>query len=163
MILAWLAAGGFGLAQTPAEPNGRTNPAVEAQGAAEIADTPESRKLANLKALADSMAGSVVEVDKLRAELKQTVSEERKAELNTRIESERAQIRELRANFQKLVGGEEAAQYDEVEQFGKQPTVQGQVQELVQPILAELRNATARPREMEALRRSLEQAFRTNN
>ncbi|MCF7732449.1 MAG: hypothetical protein K9N23_12210 [Akkermansiaceae bacterium] len=156
MILAWLAAGGFGLAQTPAGPVSQAKPAVETNGGAEIADTPEGRKLASLKSLADSMAGMVVEVDKLRAELKQTVSEERKAELNTRIESERAQIRELRANFQNIVGGEEAAQYDEVEQLGKQPTVQGQVQELVQPILAELRNATSRPREMEALRRSLE-------
>jgi hypothetical protein len=129
---------------------------VEATDAAGTADTPAGRKLASLKALADSMAGTVVEVDKLRAELNQTVSEERKAELNARIEGERARIRDLRANFQNIVGGEEAVEYDEVEQLGKQTTVQGQVQELMQPILAELRNVTSRPREMESLRRSLE-------
>ena len=84
MILGWLAVAVFGLVPIPAAP-AQELPA--ANGAAEVADTPEGRKLASLKSLVESMAGTVVEVDKLRAELKQTVSEERKAELNARIEA----------------------------------------------------------------------------
>ena len=156
VIWVWLAAGVPGLAQAPDTPVAPAQAPPTANGGVETPDTPAGKKLASLKSLVDSMAGTVVEVDKLRAELKQTVSEERKAELNARIENERARIRDLRANFQNIVGGEEAAQYEEVELLGKQSTVQQQVQELVQPILGELRNATAQPREMEALRRSLE-------
>lgn len=154
-IIGWLVLAVSASAQTPVKPspkagNGQTAPAAEAP------DNPEARKLGSLKSLVESLTGALAEVDKLRAELKQTTSEERKSEINARIETERARVRDLRGNFQEIVGGAEAAQYDEVTERGKESTVQEELQELVRPILGELRGATARPREMEELRRGLE-------
>lgn len=151
-MIGWLVLAVFAPAQTPVKP--AAPPKTEA--GSEAQESPEAKKLGSLKLLVESLSGALAEVDKLRAELKQTTSEERKTEINTRIETERARIRDLRGNFQEVVGGAEAAQYDEVTELGKDSTVQQEIQELVRPVLGELRNVTSRPREMEGLRRSLD-------
>ncbi len=63
-------------------------------------------------------------------------------------------IRKLRDNFRDILGGAEAAEYE-----GSSPSnvnLQEQIGELIQPILGELREATSAPRELDALRKSLD-------
>lgn len=64
-------------------------------------------------------------------------------------------MRTLRENFRSIVGGSEAAEYaaESVEGAG----IQEQISELIQPVLSEIRDATSEPREMDSLRKSLDE------
>ncbi len=114
----------------------------------------EERSLESLKTIAKPLSTALTELQKLQAELKQAGTEDAKGEIQSRIDAERERVRNLRGNFRDIVGGSEAAEYD------GEPTegagIQEQIGELVQPVLSEIREATAEPRELDKLRKALE-------
>lgn len=112
------------------------------------------RNLASLKAVIEPLKGAMGELEKLRRELSQAATPEAKQEIQVRIDSERERVRQLRENFQDILGGSEAVEYEGV--VTPDTTLQSQISELLQPILDTLRDATSTPRELEALRKSLE-------
>ncbi len=114
---------------------------------------PKDKNLAALEIVAKPLAAADADLEKLRLELEQAATEEAKLDIQTRIDSEKERLRQLRGNFRDILGGAEAAEYEGITQ--KDTTLQEQVGDLLQPILSELRNATSRPRELEALRKSL--------
>lgn len=116
--------------------------------------TPTARKLDSLQTIADPLAASLENLEKLKSDLAQSATEEAGEEIQARIDEERERIRKLRENFREILGGSEAAEYEEVaiESAG----IQEQISELVQPILSEIREATSEPRELDALRHQLE-------
>ena len=59
----------------------------------------------------------------------------------------------MRGNFRDVIGGAEAAEYNGPTR--KDTSIQEQISELIQPMLGELREATASPRELEELRGTL--------
>lgn len=127
--------------------------AVRAMAQTQVEPLPLDRNLSALKAVAGPLDEALDEVEKLRAELKRADTDERKKELESRIEAERERIRQLRTNFRDIVGGAEAAD-EGIDEAGETDLKQ-QVNELLQPVLGELREATSSPREMEAMRKSL--------
>jgi hypothetical protein len=114
----------------------------------------EERSLDSLKTIAKPLSTALTELQKLQDELKQAGTEDAKGEIQNRIDAERERVRNLRGNFRDIVGGSEAAEYD------GEPTegagIQEQISELIQPVLSEIREATAEPRELDKLRKSLE-------
>lgn len=125
-------------------------------GAAVTALAPPTveRNLASLKEIITPLNGTAADLDKLGRELKQAATEEAKQAIQIRIDAERERVRQLRENFQDIVGGAEAAEYVQVVSIDT--TLQEQVSDLLQPILGELREASAAPRELAELRKSLE-------
>ncbi len=123
---------------------------------AENAPPPSATELSlsSLKNVIVPLAGANEELDKLRAELKQAATEEAKLGIQVRIDAERERVRQLRGNFRDILGGAEAAEYEGVDSI--ETTLQTQIGELLQPMLGELREATSTPRELDALRKSLE-------
>lgn len=116
-------------------------------------DAATERNLASLKTIAEPLNSSLSELEILKAEAKQADTEDARKEIQKRIDAERERIEELRENFRSVVGGSEAAEYDEI--TTERATLQEQISELVQPVLSGLREATAEPRELDALRKSL--------
>ncbi|MFD2256990.1 hypothetical protein ACFSSA_09900 [Luteolibacter algae] len=111
------------------------------------------QKLDSLKTIADPLAVSLKELEKLQTELKQAQTEDAKEEIQTRLDAERERVRQLRDNFRNILGGSEAAEYEGEPEAGA--TIQEQISDLVQPVLSELREATSQPRELDALKKSL--------
>ncbi len=129
------------------------------RAAESIVETPAGtplieRNLSSLKAVIEPLQGATTELDKLQREFGQAATPEAKREIQVRIDSERERVRQLRGNFQDILGGSEAAEYDEI--VTPDTTLQNQLGELLQPIVGTLREATSTPRELEALRKSLD-------
>lgn len=116
---------------------------------AEQPQTPE-QSFATLKSIIDPLTRVSGELEGLRNELNDAASDEAKLEIQARIDTESERVRQLRGNFRAILGGAEAAEYDGAATGGI--TIQEQVSELVQPVLGQLRKATASPRELEELR-----------
>lgn len=121
-------------------------------------NTPQStlveRNLSSLRSVIEPLRGASTELEKLRRELSEAATPEAQHEIQIRIDAENQRIRQLRGNFQDILGGAEAAEYDGI--VTPDTTLQKQLSELLQPILGTLRDATSTPRELEALRDSLE-------
>ncbi len=112
------------------------------------------RSVESLKSIAEPLSTALTELLKLQKELNRAEGEDAKKEIRNRIEAGRERVGNLRENFRDIVGGSEAAEYD------GEPTegagIQEQISELVQPVLAEIREATAEPRQLDKLRKSLD-------
>lgn len=111
------------------------------------------RSLGSLKTIAEPLAAALDEVKRLQAEQSDAATDDAKQELQIRIDAERARIQQLRENFRNIVGGSEAADYEDSATAGT--SIQEQVSELIQPVLSEMRDATSEPRELDALKKSL--------
>jgi hypothetical protein len=111
------------------------------------------RSLDSLKTIAEPLAVALTEAQKLETELRAAGTEDAKQEIQNRIDAESARIRQLRDNFRNILGGSEAAEYEDNTATGT--SIQEQISELIQPVLSEMREATAEPRELDALRKSL--------
>lgn len=107
----------------------------------------------SLKTIAEPLSAALGEVKRLQAEQKAAGTEDARQELQRRIDAERARITQLRENIRDIVGGSEAAEYTNTAAAGT--SIQEQISELVQPLLGEIREATAEPRELDALKKSL--------
>ena len=129
---------------------------LHAQEAVEDSATqaqPPERNFDTLKTIADPLSAALAELPKLKDELAQAASDDAKQEIQARLDGERERVRQLRENFRSILGGSEAAEYEESNI--ENATLQEQISELVQPVLSEMRDATSGPRELDALRKSL--------
>ena len=115
-----------------------------------------TEELDSLRALAKPLSDALDVVDELQAELNTAETVGVKEEFQTRIEAEKQRVTQLREYFRDELGGSEAAEFEDVEIQTK--GIQEQISELVQPVLSEMRDATAGPRELDALRKALEAA-----
>ena len=116
--------------------------------------TATERNLESLRTIAAPLSTALTELNKLQGELKTAATEDAKQELQNRIAGERERVRQLRDNFRNIVGGSEAAEYEG--EPADSSSIQEQISELVQPVLSELRDATSEPRQLDALRKSLD-------
>ncbi len=112
------------------------------------------RSLHSLRTIAEPLTEAIADLERLQADLREAVTEDAREEIRERIDAERERIRQLRDNFRDIVGGSEAAEYEGVTADGG--GIQEQITDIVQPVLSSLRDATSKPRELEALRKSLE-------
>lgn len=119
-----------------------------------VKPTQAERSLDSLKTIAEPLAAALGEVKRLQAEQVAAATEDARQELQNRIDAERERIRQLRGNFRDIIGGSEEAEYADTALPGT--SIQEQISELIQPVLGEMREATAEPRELDALRKSLE-------
>lgn len=116
-----------------------------------INDVVVERNLAGLEAHAASLATAVAKRDALIVEAAlETLSEDRRAEIQARIEMERERILQLRQNIRDIIGGTELAYFEEDEQIER--TIQEQFSDVVKPFLSALQEPTSRLREMEEMR-----------
>ena len=127
----------------------------------EVSDPPAQtsspeRKLSSLKTIAEPLSDSLAEIASLQNELEVAPTEDAKTEIQNKIDAERERLKGLRQSFRDIVGGSEAAEYQEV--TPESETLQDQISDLVQPILSELREATSEPRELDSLKKRLEVA-----
>lgn len=122
-------------------------------------DEPANTDGKNLEALRSTLPliqREEASLQTLRERLKETASDVEREKLEAEIAAVRNRIDELRDNFRTLASGvDEDVYFDEPE---KSTTINDQVQEIVQPLLDELRDATSAPREMEQLRDALGEA-----
>lgn len=123
------------------------------QEASEGKPSAAQRSLVSLKTIAEPLEAALAEVQRLQAEQEVAATEDARQELQKRIDAERARIDQLRENIRDIVGGSEAADYADAAEAGT--SIQEQISELIQPVLGEMREATAEPRELDALKKSL--------
>ena len=116
--------------------------------------TATDRRIDSLKTIAEPLSAALGEVKRLQTEQESASTEDARQELQNRIDAERERIQQLRINFRDIVGGSEEADYADAALPGT--SIQEQISELIQPVLGEMREATAEPRELDALRKSLE-------
>jgi hypothetical protein len=143
MILTYFA-GALAMAEEPI--------AVPANGS--VPTPAMERTLLSLQGVAEPLAGALTDLGRLRAELQQAATEEARRGIQMRIDSENERIRQLRGNFRDILGGAEAAEYEGAA-VATDLDLKEQISQLIQPIVGELREASARPRELDALRKSL--------
>ncbi len=127
-------------AQETLPPVGNQSPAAE-------------KRMEPLQTIVEPLASAISQVEKLRADYAAASTEDIKREIQLRIDSERERANQLRENFRSILGGSEAAEYEGTS--FESATVQEQINELVQPVLSEIREATSAPRELDALRKVL--------
>lgn len=132
----------------------QTQPPANPAPAAAAPVTPEEKNLTTLRSLAELLKPANEELERLRKELSTATTEESKKDLNARIEAQKNSISELRQSFSEIAAGVDDSAYQS--QAEKELTLQQQFSELLDPVLRELQNATAKPREMESLRGELE-------
>lgn len=114
---------------------------------------PVEKKLTSLQTIAEPLSESVGLLQELQGQLQQAATDDAKEDIQARIDETRERINGLRENFREILGGSEAAEYEDVtiENAG----FQEQITELVQPVLSGIRDATAEPRELDSLRNQL--------
>ncbi len=115
--------------------------------------TVAEKSLNSLQTIAEPLSMALSELEKLKEELAQAPTDDARQEIQNRIDGERERVTQLRENFRSILGGSEAAEYEESNI--ESASVQDQITELVQPVLSEIREATSEPRELDALRKSL--------
>lgn len=115
---------------------------------------PIEKKLDSLQTIAEPLSESVDLLEQLNDQLGKTPTEDGKKDIQARIDETRERISGLRQNFREILGGAEAAEYEEatIERAG----FQEQITELVQPVLSGIRDATSEPRELDTLRKQLD-------
>lgn len=93
------------------------------------------------------------ELEKLNEQLKKATTEEQKKDLSTQIDALRQKIKELNQNFQFIATGISDSSSTTLDE--ETITLQQELKDLFQPILRELRQITAQPRDIENLNREL--------
>lgn len=138
-LACWMACAGMSHAQSESMP-----PPV-------IDSVAVERNLETLETLAASLADAVEERETLAAEAEMPeTGEDRRMEIEVQIELVRERIRQLRRGFRDIIGGAEAADFEEREEV--ETTIQDQLSDVVKPILSALQEPTSRLREMEDMR-----------
>lgn len=107
--------------------------------------------LETLETLAASLAEAVTEREALLAEKNLPVTgEDREFEIDVQVELMRERIRQLRRGFRDIIGGAEAAEFEDREEV--ETSIQDQLTEVIKPILSALQEPTSRLREMDNMR-----------
>lgn len=144
-LLAWLFLPWLALdAQQPGTPD---NDATQ---------KPAVTGIAALKSLRDLIDAAGTRISVLQEQLAAAPDGPRRAELETQLATERAGLRSLNEDFREVASGVEEREYTMKEPASSDLSTQ--VNDLLQPLLGELRDASSGPREMEALRNELRQA-----
>lgn len=149
MVMRWLLLSALLIFQTPLlHSQGNSEPE-----AAEITK-PIEEKLDSLQTIAEPLSESVGLLRQLQQQFQDAVTEDAKEDIRARIDETKLRISGLRENFREVLGGSEAAEYEDsnIETAG----FQQQITELVQPVLSGIREATAEPRELDSLRNQLD-------
>ncbi len=109
-----------------------------------------------LESLRDLIEAAETRISVLRDQLATAPDGLRRAELESQLANERADLRSLNEDFREVASGVEESEYT----MKEEPTsdLSSQVKDLLQPLLGELRDASSGPREMEALRNELRRA-----
>ncbi len=111
------------------------------------------RNLEALNGVADPLAAANREMGRLIAEMNAAATDAAKADLAVMIQVQRERVEKFRGNFLDIVGGAEAAGYDEVKQAER--TLQDQFSDLLDPLVGALREPTEKLRQTEQLRKDL--------
>lgn len=117
-------------------------------------EKPTEQKLDTLQTIAEPLSESVAFLQDLQNQLQDAPTDDAKEDIKARIDETRERIQGLRKNFREILGGSEAAEYEDTAIVTA--GFQEQITELVQPVLSGMREATAEPRELDALRSQLE-------
>ncbi|BCX46505.1 conserved hypothetical protein [Haloferula helveola] len=116
----------------------------------------QTKSVAALESTLPLLKREKEELEALLEQLKSAPSDAEKEKIEAEIAEHRARIKELLDNFRTIASGvDEAAYFDE---RNEAVTLNEEFQEILQPLLHELRDATSAPREMEQLRDDLEAA-----
>ncbi|MFK7849945.1 MAG: hypothetical protein AB8D78_03105 [Akkermansiaceae bacterium] len=118
--------------------------------------TEKREKLEALRTIALPLAATLGTIENYEAELETASSDYAKEEIRQKIKAEKERLNALRSNFRGIIGGSEEAEFSD--EIPADNTLQKQISELVQPVLSAMREATAEPRELDALRKALETA-----
>ena len=116
--------------------------------------SPAERSLESLRTVADPLDDALADLAAARERLQAAAGEGEKPELRNAVQQELERIEQLRGHFRDIVGGAEAAGYEETEPEKK--SAREQLGELVEPVLDEWREATSSAREMDTLSKQLE-------
>jgi len=128
---------------------------VAGQEAPEIPADPGiiERNVAALESIAESLDSAIQRREALAEEVaNDALGEDRRREIESQLELERERITQDRRGFRNLIGGVEAAEFDAGD--AADSNVQDQLGEVLKPLLAALREPTARLREMEDMRKA---------
>lgn len=117
------------------------------------AESRENEKLKALQALAASIATQEAERNAQRELLKKATSEDQRRELQAEIERMSEKLRETKATFASTATGINASEPQSTTQAPL--NLQEELKNIFQPALRELREVTAQPREIEALKNVL--------
>jgi|TARA_B110000037_G_scaffold223188_1_gene303513 hypothetical protein len=111
------------------------------------------KSLRPLQTIAEPLSAALGQLENLRGALELAATEDAKEEIQVRIDAERERVSQLRKNFRSILGGSEAAEYEQSNI--ESASIQDQITELIQPVLSEIHEATTEPRELDALGKSL--------
>jgi len=112
-----------------------------------------TKNLEALQALVPALQTAEKDLAVLRAELAKATTEEAKKEITERVDAQRERVQQLRSNFRIIASGvEDKAYLSAAEEAG---TLDNEFKDLLKPLFNGLREATAKPREMEELRSEL--------
>jgi len=113
--------------------------------------------LERLRTVVPALTNAKEELQERREALEEADTESERAELEQRVDEQRLVVEQLRADFRSLASGVDEARY-----IGIEEDVGGGLQQsletILEPISRGVREATAGPRELEELRRKLDEA-----
>ncbi|MES2996230.1 MAG: mechanosensitive ion channel family protein [Verrucomicrobiota bacterium] len=111
------------------------------------------RNIETLETMLPAIRVAEQELAAARDELGKAGTEEAKKETGKRVDTLRERTAQLRENFRTIATGVEETAY--ISEAETPSTLNAEIRELVQPVLDEIREATAKPREMEEMRSAL--------
>jgi hypothetical protein len=110
-------------------------------------------ELVSLRALNDSMMAQEKELNVLQAKFRANSDEHERSQIQTEINRLSKQLGDLRVQFQGIALSTDTSVYDAP--VTSEFNLQREIEQLVQPLLSELKAATSDSREMETLRQNL--------
>jgi hypothetical protein len=112
-----------------------------------------TKNLETLQGLVPAIQNAEKDLAALRAELAKATTDEAKKEITTRVDAQRERVQQLRANFRIVASGVEEKAY--LSAAEEEASFDNEFKDLLKPLFNGLREATAKPREMEELRSEL--------
>ncbi|MEO8352503.1 MAG: hypothetical protein ABI680_12275 [Chthoniobacteraceae bacterium] len=143
-LVVTMALAANGSAQVPDPDGGKT------ESAAATAAPGEPKSVTALRAISTNLGIAESELEKKRAELAEAAGDEQKKAIGAEIESLRQKTEELRTDFQSVAAGMDWATVTarDADKFNTGE----ELEQLLRPIVLELKDLTSRPREIENLR-----------
>ncbi len=112
-----------------------------------------AKNLETLQGMIPAVQTAEKELAALRAELAKAPTEEAKKEVTGRVDAQRERLQQLRENFRIVASGVEDKAY--LSAAEEEASFDSEFKDLLKPLFSTLRDATAKPREMEELRSEL--------
>ncbi|QJE94504.1 hypothetical protein [Luteolibacter luteus] len=112
-----------------------------------------TKNLETLESLVPAVQNAEKDLANLRAELTKAPTDEAKKEITERVDAQRERLQQLRENFRIVATGVEDKSY--LSAAEEEATFDNEFKDLLKPLFNGLREATAKPREMEELRSEL--------